>query len=149
MPAKRIANAFISVTDVAPTLLDLAGLKQPGSFAGHAILPIQGHSLTPLLIGDQTELHQPTEAVGSELFYRSALRKGDWKAVFLPSSGNAYPRKSVGTGTWQLFNIESDPAEAHDLAASEPAKLRELVADWNSYARDKGVVLPAHAAGRK
>jgi arylsulfatase len=149
LPAKRIANAFISVTDVAPTLLDLAGLKQPGSFAGHAILPIQGHSLTPLLIGDQTELHQPTEAVGSELFYRSALRKGDWKAVFLPSSGNAYPRKSVGTGTWQLFNIESDPAEAHDLAASEPAKLRELVADWNSYARDKGVVLPAHAAGRK
>lgn len=144
---RRIANAFLRVTDVAPTLLDLAGLTQPVSFAGHAILPIQGHSLTPLLIGDQAELRPPTEAVGTELFYRRALRKGDWKAVFLPSSGNVYPRKSVGTGTWQLFNIASDPAEAHDLAASQPTKLQELVADWNSYARDKGVVLPTQADG--
>jgi len=87
--------------------------------------------------------------VGTELFYRRALRKGDWKAVFLPSSGGAYPRKSVGTGTWQLFNIASDPAEAHDLAASQPTKLQELVADWNNYARDKGVILPAQADGRK
>jgi len=146
---RRIANAFINVTDVAPTLLDLAGLTQPGSFAGRPILPIQGHSLTPLLIGGQAELHPPTEAVGTELFYRRALRKGDWKAVFLPSSGGAYPRKSVGTGTWQLFNIASDPAEAHDLAASQPTKLQELVADWNNYARDKGVILPAQADGRK
>ena len=146
---QRIANSYISVTDVAPTLLDLAGVTQPGSFAGHAILPIQGHSLTPLLIDDKEQLRQPTEAVGTELFYRRALRKGDWKAVFLPSAGSAYPRKSVGTGTWQLFNIASDPSEAHDLAGSQPAKLQELVADWNSYARDKGVVLPAQADASK
>ena len=146
---RRIANAYLSVTDVAPTLLDLAGLAQPSSFAGRAILPIQGHSLRPLLTGELTELRPPTEAVGTELFYRRALRKGDWKAVFLPKSGSAYPRRSVGTGTWQLFNIARDPGEALDLAASEPAKSQELVADWNSYARDKGVVLPAQGDERK
>jgi arylsulfatase len=127
---------------VAPTLLDLAGQTQPESFAGRPILPFQGHSLVPVLSGKQAEVRQQTEAVGIELFYRRALRKGDWKAVFLPASGSAYPRKSVGNGTWQLFNVAKDPAEANDLAATEPAKLRELVADWDNYAKDKGVVLP-------
>lgn len=137
-----IASAFLSVVDVAPTLLDFAALKQPATFAGRAILPFQGHSLTPVLSHGQAEVRQPTEAVGTELFYRRALRKGDWKAVYLPVSGNSYPRSGFGTGSWQLFNVAKDPAEAHDLAASEPAKLRELVSDWNSYAKEKGVVLP-------
>jgi len=141
----RIANSYLSVTDVAPTLLDLARQTQPASFGGHAILPFQGHSLVPLLTGAQTEIRQPSEAVGTELFYRRALRKGDWKAVYLPASGSAYPRKSVGTGAWQLFNIAQDPAETHDLAAAEPAKLKELISDWDSYAHDKGVVLAPRA----
>ncbi|EPR11792.1 arylsulfatase [Sphingobium indicum IP26] len=145
---RRIAGGLFSVTDVAPTLLDLAGLQQPATFAGHAILPFQGHSLVPVLTGGQAEVRQPTEAVGTELFYRRALRKGDWKAVYLPTSSSAYPRNSVGTGVWQLFNVAQDPAEAHDLAAAEPAKLKELVADWDSYAKDKGVVLPPPEAAK-
>ncbi|WP_022683511.1 arylsulfatase [Sphingobium bisphenolivorans] len=142
----RIASAFLSVTDVAPTLLDLAGQTQPASFAGRPILPFQGHSLVPVLSGSQGAVRQSSEPVGTELFYRRALRKGDWKAVYLPASGSAYPRKSVGNGTWQLFNVAKDPAETHDLAPSEPVKLRELIADWDSYAREKGVVLPAAPA---
>lgn len=74
---------------------------------------------------------------------RRALRKGDWKAVYLPTSATTYPRNGVDTGVWQLFNVEKDPAETHDLAASEPAKLQELIGDWTSYASAKGVVMPA------
>ena len=139
---RRIANAFVSVLDVAPTLLDLAGVSQPASFAGRPILPFQGHSMVPVLTGARADVRPPSEAVGTELFYRRALRKGDWKAVYLPVSSGAYPRNSVGKGTWQLFNIAKDPTEAHDLATSEPAKLQELIADWDSYAREKGVVVP-------
>jgi arylsulfatase len=145
----RIANGFISVMDVAPTLLDLAGIKQPARFAGRAILPIQGRSLAPVLNGSRADVRLPTETVGTELFYRRALRKGDWKAVYLPTSGSAYPRKSVGTGMWQLFNVATDPAEVHDLAATEPGKLHELIADWNSYATENGVVLPVPATAVK
>nr|WP_218647671.1 arylsulfatase [Sphingobium lactosutens] len=146
---RRIATGFLSVTDIAPTLLDLAGLTQPSTFSGHAILPFQGHSLRPVLDGGAKEVRQPTEAIGTELFYRRALRKGDWKAVYLPASGSAYPRNSVGTGTWQLFNVARDPAEAHDLAGSEPAKLQELIADWNDYAKDKGVIIPSANSAKK
>lgn len=142
---QRIATGLLSVTDVAPTLLDLAGVQQPATFAGHAILPFQGHSLRPVLAGTAVQVRQPTEAVGTELFYRRALRKGDWKAVFLPKTGSAYPRQGYGTGIWQLFNVAKDPAEAHDLSASEPAKLQELIGDWDSYAKAKGVVVSAPA----
>jgi arylsulfatase len=139
---QRIARGYVGVTDVAPTLLSLAGIQQPQTYKGRAILPFEGKSLVPVLEGTADEIHGPAEAVGTELFYRRALRKGDWKAVYLPKSDAAYPRDGVGDGKWQLFNLATDPAEAADLAQSEPGKLAELVDDWNRYAAAKGVALP-------
>jgi len=45
-----------------------------------------------------------------------------------------------------LFNIRKDPGETTDLAASEPAKLAELVKDWDAYAKAKGVIVPKAGA---
>ncbi|WP_059151446.1 arylsulfatase [Novosphingobium barchaimii] len=143
----RIARGYLSVTDVAPTLLALAGLSQPASFNGRPILPFEGKSLIPVLENETAEVRGPAEPVGTELFYRRALRKGDWKAVYIPKTGSAYPRDGAGEGKWQLFNLATDPAESKDLAASHADKLAELVADWDSYANAKGVILPAAPAG--
>ncbi|WP_159981565.1 MULTISPECIES: arylsulfatase [unclassified Novosphingobium] len=143
----RIARGYLSVTDVAPTLLDLAGLPQPASFKGRPILPFEGKSLVAVLENKATEVRGPAEPVGTELFYRRALRKGDWKAVYIPKTGSTYPRDGAGEGKWQLFNLATDPAESVDLAASHADKLAELVADWDSYAKAKGVILPASPTG--
>jgi len=140
---RRIARGYLNVADVAPTLLDLAGLTQPAAYKGREILPIQGRSIVPVLANEAAEVRKPSEPVGTELFFRRALRKGDWKAVYLPKSAGAYSRDGGAEGTWQLFNLAVDPAESKDLAAREPEKLRELVADWDAYAREKGVVVPA------
>ncbi len=144
----RIARGNLSVTDIAPTLLDLAGLTQPATFKGHSILPFEGHSLVPVLAEKAAEVRSPNEPVGTELFYRRALRKGDWKAVYLPKSGSTYPRDGVGDGKWQLFNLATDPAESTDLADQHADKLKELVADWDRYAAQKGVALPELSADR-
>nr|WP_235522945.1 arylsulfatase [Novosphingobium sp. Leaf2] len=144
----RIARGYLSVTDIAPTLLDLAGLTQPATFKGHAILPFEGHSLVPVLAEKAAEVRAPGEPVGTELFYRRALRKGDWKAVYLPKSRSVYPRDGVGEGKWQLFKIATDPAESQDLAQSHAGKLAELVADWDRYAAQKGVALPEAAPAK-
>ncbi|MGN5374049.1 sulfatase-like hydrolase/transferase [Sphingomonas hankookensis] len=54
-----------------------------------------------------------------------------------------YPQ-GVSTGRWQLFDVVRDPGETRDLAAAEPKRLAELVAAYDAYAKDKGVVpLPA------
>ncbi|WP_242417640.1 arylsulfatase [Sphingomonas panni] len=136
----RIATASLDVRDIAPTLLDYAGLNQPATFAGRPILPHQGHSLRPVLAASAPAIRTAGEAIGYELFYRRALRKGDWKVVYLPAGTNRYTRKGVSTGRWQLFDIACDPGETRDLASAEPARLAELVAAYDSYAKDKGVV---------
>lgn len=140
----RIAPGNLSVTDIAPTLLQWAGQSQPASFNGHPILPHEGHSLVPLLAGKVGEVRSKSEPLGYELFYRRALRKGDWKVVYLPSGSASLPylRSGVGDDRWRLYNVAKDPGETTDLAASEPARLKDLVAEWERYAREKGVLAP-------
>lgn len=143
----RIADANLDVRDVAPTLLDLAGIRQPARYAGHPIIRYEGHSLRPVLTASATAVRGEDEPVGYELFFRRALRKGDWKAVFLPAGDNRYTRSGVSTGRWQLFNIVTDPGETDDRASAEPARLTELVTAYDNYAKAKGVVpLPASAS---
>ena len=87
-----------------------------------------------VLKGEQDTVHPPDYAMGWELFGKRAMRKGDWKVVYTP--------QPLGSGEWQLFDLAQDPAEARDLADSEPEKLKELTALWDQYATDNNVVLP-------
>jgi arylsulfatase A len=52
-----------------------------------------------------------------ERFFQQALRAGDWKVV----------RPAINKPV-ELYNLKSDPAEAHDLAARQPAIARRLTA---------------------
>jgi arylsulfatase len=69
--------------------------------------------------------------VGDELFGGRSLRQGDWKLVDL---GDGSP--------WRLFDVAADPGETTDLSHREPARKAQLVAAWDAYARQVGVVLP-------
>ncbi|GAA0692788.1 arylsulfatase AtsA [Marinobacterium maritimum] len=124
----QINHEFIHVKDVMPTFLELAGVKEITSpYNGREVLPIQGHSMLPILQGNKAE----ERTVGWELFGRSAIRKGDWKIRLL--------EQPYGDGEWQLFNLKNDPTERHNLAEHEPDKMAELLADWETYVRDNGV----------
>ena len=50
---------------------------------------------------------------------------------------------SFHAGQWLLFDIAKDPGETNDLAQAQPGKMRELVQDWEAYAKRTGVILPA------
>ena len=58
--------------------------------------------------------------------------QGEFKAVLVPPP--------YGTGEWELFNLAVDPGEANDLSKNLPRKLQTLVAAWEKYASDVGVV---------
>ncbi|PSJ19976.1 arylsulfatase, partial [Halomonas sp. ND22Bw] len=90
----------------------------------------RGRSWRPYLTGAVDRVHAPGEAIGSELFGRRAVRQGDGKAVNL---GDA----------WRLCNIADDPGETNDLAAREPARLKVLIAAWDAYGKDTGVIMPS------
>ncbi len=131
-------HALLHVTDLAPTFLELAGAQHPSSYRGRPVLPIQGSSLVPLLAGERSARHGPREWLGFELGGDRAIRRGDWKLVWM-----APP---FGIDDWRLFRLDRDPSELWNRAAEEPDKMRELIELWDQYVEANGVILPGPAA---
>ena len=130
----EIGTAFTTVMDIAPTVLELAGVAHPGTvYQGRAVEPVRGRSLVEYLSGCAEAVHNTTTGTGWELFGRRAVRQGDWKALHLPAP--------YGPDDWQLYDLSTDPGEIHDLAASRPEKLAELLALWDRYVEEYGVIL--------
>ncbi|HEY0300563.1 MAG TPA: arylsulfatase [Rhizomicrobium sp.] len=127
-----IGTAFATAMDIAPTLLELAGVEHPGtSWQGRKVEAMRGRSLVPYLRGDSETVHTEATATGWELFGRCAIRRGDWKALLLPPPD--------GPGHWQLYDLSRDPGETDDRAAAEPARLAGLIEDWQRYVEETGV----------
>jgi arylsulfatase len=131
---REIGTAFATVMDIAPTVLELAGAAHPGTaYRGRKVVPMRGRSLVGYLSGATEAVHDAVTGTGWELFGRRAIRQGDWKALQLPGP--------YGPGTWQLYDLSADPGEINDLAASQPDKLAELLALWDRYVEETGVIL--------
>lgn len=130
----RRVDSFAYVTDVMPTLLELAGVKYPSTFEGREIEPMRGRSMVGLFDGGSDTIYGPQEYVGGEMGGGKWMRQSDLKAVLVP--------KPYGTGSWQLFDVAQDPGEANDLSKVMPDKLESLIAAWDRYANEVGVVLP-------
>jgi arylsulfatase A-like enzyme len=133
-----IYQAPIPLRDIVPTLLDVAGVEHPGErYRDREIYPLQGQSLLPRLAGAgaDTESH----VLGTELFGKYALRKGDWKLLVMPPP--------YATGKPELYNVARDPGESENLASKEPERLAAMLALWQEYVRENGVILPDWVSG--
>lgn len=131
----QMDSAFTHVMDIAPTLLEVAGISSSGAqYKGRQVLSMMGKSMVPFLGGKNDKVRDDNEYVGWEQFSR-AVRQGPWKATWISSP--------FGTDDWQLFNLEADISERNDLADTHANKLRELILLWEKYADEVGVVLPS------
>ena len=137
-----VTNAYCTVMDILPTFLELAGLKHPGrTYKGREIAPLRGKSWGPFLRAiasrdptsvDDFAIHGENYVTGFEIGGSGALRKGDWKVVFVPA-----PR---GPQKWELFNVKEDPGETKDLSTEEPLRFEEMMALWEQYKKEVGVI---------
>lgn len=120
------------VTDIAPTILELTGVARSGSvYQGRDVFPMNGHSMLSFLNGQSKSIHPAGFKAGWELMGRKAMRKGDWKVVF----ANA----PWGSGEWELYNLAKDRSELKNLAKKHPAKLKEMLAEYEAYSNANGV----------
>lgn len=113
------------VTDIAPTILEMAGASAEGGIA------MTGRTLGPVLRGLADRAHPVDAPVGLEVSGQAALFKGDHKLV---RNGAEY-----GDGTWHVYDIARDPGETNDLAPAQPELAAELRRDYDAYAKDMGV----------
>lgn len=100
------------VIDFMPTCLEVAGASYPAEFHGRHPLPMEGKSLLPVFQGGQGVGH---DELCWSVPRHHAIRVGKWKAV----------RPRYG-GPWQLFDLDADGTETHDLAARHPERVKQL-----------------------
>jgi arylsulfatase len=130
---KKMNNSLVAepshLIDIMATCVDLAHANYPTERDGNKIVPLQGVSLKPLLTGGNFKRPQPIfwEHEGNR-----AVREGKWKLVAKENQ------------PWELYNMENDRTEMHDLAAAQPDRVKQMAAQWDDYAA-KSNVLPLGA----
>jgi arylsulfatase len=111
--------------DLMATCVDLAGAAYPAKFAGKDILPMEGRSLLPAFDGKPIQ----RDAIYWEHEGNRAMRQGPWKLV-----------AKFPAGKWELYNIDADRTEMHDLASSDPDRTRAMADKWEAWARRDDVL---------
>jgi len=107
------------LVDIMATCTDLAGAKYPAEFKGNKIEPLQGVSLHPAFGGKPLGR---TEPIFWEHEGNKAVRDGKWKLVM---------RHRLA---WQLFDMEADRTEQHDLGKEHPEIASRLESAWTGWA---------------
>lgn len=129
----ELSDEFVFVTDLAPTILNLAGVNDHGgSWQTREVEPIVGKDFSSYLKGQAGPIHTASEPIGYEMGGSGALFKGDYKIVI-----NKFEQNE---SEWHLFNIKTDPGEANDLAEAEPELLAEMLADYEQWASSNNVL---------
>lgn len=132
-----INNGLMSIADIMPTLLDIAGTTYPKNYNGNELPPMIGKSWTKMLAGETQSPRTQQDYIAWELWGNRALRQGDWKI--------RWEIAPLGKSDWELFNIAKDPAERNDLASANPEKLKEMLILWDDYVKRNNVILPSRS----
>jgi len=129
-----ISHEFSTVMDILPTILDLANIQHPGSrFRGREVVEPRGKSWVEHFKAGSV-IHAAQDFTGWELFGQRAIRRGNYKALYMP--------KADGSQKWELYDLTHDRGELKDLAEENPQVLNELIELWVQYESETGLILP-------
>ncbi|HKT78021.1 MAG TPA: arylsulfatase [Sphingobium sp.] len=140
--ARGIRSQFTHVNDIMPTLLEAAGVKAPASVNGVAQQPIDGVSFAYSFDAPKAPERHDTqyfEMIGTRAIYHQGWMASTTPAR-VPWKMGASDRSPLAYD-WELYDLTKDFAQAHNLAARYPDKLKELQALWTQEAK-KNQVFP-------
>jgi arylsulfatase len=141
--AGGLRTQFHHVTDIAPTLYELAGVQLPDAVDGVKQLPLEGVSMVYSFDHpDQPSPHkvQYFEMLGNRGIYQDGWWAGSrhllpWQSTQLANWEQHTPEQNP----WELYNLNEDYSQAHNLAEQNPEKLKELRQLFDSEARRNNV----------
>jgi arylsulfatase len=132
-------SQFHHVIDVAPTVLEAAGLPEPKSVHGVEQRPIEGVSMRYAF--DDAGAAERRETQYFEMFCNRGIYDKGWTAVTRHSTPWVIEElPPFSDDTWELYDTNTDWSQAHDLAAEMPEKLDELKALFMEEARKYNVL---------
>jgi arylsulfatase A-like enzyme len=125
-----VRTQFHHVTDIMPTILEVAGIRVPDMLNGVAQKPIEGVSMVYSFNDPKAPDRRKSQIF--ELVSNRGMYQNGWMASSL-----AYlPWAATRTGydpdkaKWELYHVDQDFSQADDLATKNPDKLKELVDLW-------------------
>ncbi|MCA9064811.1 MAG: arylsulfatase, partial [Planctomycetaceae bacterium] len=113
------------VIDIMPTVVELGQAQYPTNVNGQSIVAMQGRSLVSAIRGEP-DSERP---IFWEHEGNAAVRLGKWKLV-----------REGGRGKWELFDMETDRTEQHNLASQHPDRVQTLRKMWKEWAAMAQVV---------
>jgi arylsulfatase len=133
----EVRHQYHHSTDIVPTILEACGLEMPKVYKGAEQYPLSGVSMKYSFdnaAAPTTKKRQYYAMLGT----RGMWVEG-WKAVAMhvPITGQGH----FDEDKWELYHVDEDRAEAHNLADKYPEKLESLIKAWFEEA-DKNFVLP-------
>ncbi len=135
---ERIDRNFFQVTDLMPTILELAGISHPAGGDDTGVLPMQGRSVSALWLHGTPAYGDDDHAFHTYIESRLGggyVRRGNWKLAWWKEDAEFVPGA--------LFNLAEDPAEINDRSTDQPEIAAELARAWFDYARANGVDVEA------
>jgi len=124
------------ITDLMPTILELAGVSYPARFKDSRVYPLEGISLV--------KSFKKSNTASRTLFFEHeanrAVINGHWKLVANKDPNPPY------ISNWELYNLKIDRTETNNLAAKYPQKVKQLSALWYQWAKTH-LVLPLDGRG--
>jgi arylsulfatase len=121
----EVRSQWHHVIDVAPTILEAAGLPEPKSVNGTVQTPIEGVSMLYTFADGKAPSKHTTQYF--EIFGNRAIYKDGWLAGTVHRAAWEFkPRRPLEDDVWELYDAQNDFSLANDLAAKNPQKLKEM-----------------------
>jgi arylsulfatase A-like enzyme len=130
----EIRHQYHHAIDVLPTILDCLGVEAPETIKGHVQSSFDGISMRYSFDRASIPTARATQSY-SMLGSRAIWHEG-WKAVTTHPTVAGWGH--FNDDTWELYDVEHDRSETHDLAGERPERLRELINLWFSEAGRNG-----------
>jgi arylsulfatase len=121
----ELRSQWHHVIDIAPTILEVAGLPEPKVVNSTPQTPLEGVSMVYTFADAKAKDRHKTQYF--EIFGNRGIYQDGWLAHTVHRAGwESTPRHPFLEDKWELYHVEEDFSSANDLAARNPAKLKEL-----------------------
>ena len=127
----EINRSYVTVMDLAPTFIEIAGAQYPDD---GSVQPMLGESMAAFLQGSTEQTHSEDYVTAQFLAGRAYLRQGRWKITQLD--------RTFSESGFALYDLQSDPGETTDLSGQLPEKRSQMVELWRQQREALNIVLP-------
>jgi len=136
LPGGKVIEGFVQHADLVPTILDLVDIKHPQEdFDGESLMP---------LIYEGKELRSSVYVEEAYAQRKMAVRTKKYQYIKAPTEESAVCRlcNRIHGGVEELYDLESDPEQNHNIVEDRPEtakELKNLLSQWIAYLEQKKV----------